>query len=471
MNRLFYTFQEAHLLFSGPLLSTTLTPIAPASDPHALHQLHVDTNVFSVAGDIRGCIENSTLRLSKAETNAWVDIYVAYWKAIGEIGRAESGKHRDDWAVRVYEAWKEVTNFVIRGYTSAGFGAWTLPCLYVAGKYLRIFAIKADEERGKQNGAGGGFREVDRLGDDIAATFEKNELLEDAARVINRIFTLCISDRAPLEESRKWGLYYTTNLLFKTYFKLNSIGLSKNILRALESSKTDMPPMEAFPKSHTVTFKYYVGLIHFLDEDYPLHTDCVIDMQIAIKSSFLPSLFGLPTNGLADENLSPSDRQILTYLLPTHLHTSRTLPTTTLLFPYPNLTSLFRPLMASIRAASLSSFTQALDTSETAFVQRRIYLALERARELVLRNLFRKVFLLGERTERTRVRVQEFSAGARVSEGAVDNWEQSVAVDYDEIECLVAGLIYKNLMKGYISHDHRIVVLSKKGDAFPGTGV
>ena len=26
--------------------------------------------------------------------------------------------------------------------------------------------------------------------------------------------------------------------------------------------------MEAFPKSHIVTFEYYVGLIHFLDENY-----------------------------------------------------------------------------------------------------------------------------------------------------------------------------------------------------------
>lgn len=26
--------------------------------------------------------------------------------------------------------------------------------------------------------------------------------------------------------------------------------------------------MEAFPNSHIVTFKYYVGVLHFLDEDY-----------------------------------------------------------------------------------------------------------------------------------------------------------------------------------------------------------
>lgn len=25
---------------------------------------------------------------------------------------------------------------------------------------------------------------------------------------------------APIEESRKWGIYNTTNLLFKTYFKV-----------------------------------------------------------------------------------------------------------------------------------------------------------------------------------------------------------------------------------------------------------
>ena len=59
-----------------------------------------------------------------------------------------------------------------------------------------------------------------------------------------------------------------TNLMFKTYFKLKSIGLCKNLLRALDASSADLPDLDAFPKSHTVTFNYYVGLIHFLDENY-----------------------------------------------------------------------------------------------------------------------------------------------------------------------------------------------------------
>lgn len=34
-----------------------------------------------------------------------------------------------------------------------------------------------------------------------------------------------------------------------------------------------MPPLEAFPRSHIVTFKYYVGVIFFLEENYKqVHT-------------------------------------------------------------------------------------------------------------------------------------------------------------------------------------------------------
>jgi len=74
--------------------------------------------------------------------------------------------------------------------------------------------------------------------------------------------------RADLQESRKWGIYNIINLLFKTYFKLNSISLSKNILNAIRAYKGDMPALDAFPKAHQVTFKYYVGVILFLEENY-----------------------------------------------------------------------------------------------------------------------------------------------------------------------------------------------------------
>lgn len=173
-----------------------------------------------------------------------------------------------------------MTNSLIRGYTNCGFEAWTVPCLYVAGKYIRIFAIKADEAVGDDTVVASNFE------DDFSSEADKNEKLEDAARVLNRMFQICLSDRyelridiymsqanliskrAPLEESRKWGIYNIINLLFKTYFKLNSISLSKNILNAIQAYRGDMPDLAAFPKSHQVTFRYYVGVIYFLEENY-----------------------------------------------------------------------------------------------------------------------------------------------------------------------------------------------------------
>jgi hypothetical protein len=89
----------------------------------------------------------------------------------------------------VYEAWKEMTNALHRGYTNGGFEAWTVPCLYVAGKYLRIFAIKADEEISSNGSLTAGFQEDDN------PEAGKNEKLEDAARTLNRIFQLCVADR------------------------------------------------------------------------------------------------------------------------------------------------------------------------------------------------------------------------------------------------------------------------------------
>ncbi|MCJ1245975.1 COP9 signalosome (CSN) subunit [Trapelia coarctata] len=427
MDIIFRDFQRAHLDRSGPSLATTITPIAPPEDSNRLRQLFGTSSAFTIQQEIRSGLLahiNTELRFSKPEGNAWVDVYVAYWKAVGEIIALEENL-KTGW-IGVYEAWKEVTNALIRGYSNAGFESWTTPCLYVTGRFLRVFAIKADEQLRERNG--GAFSAG--MQDDIAGEFGKNEKLEDAARIINRIFTLCISDRAPIGESRKWGLYYTTNLLFKTYFKLNSIGLSKNILRALQASRSDMPPIESFPMSHIVTFKYYVGVILFLEEDYVKAEENLTDAW-----------------NLCHRDAQKNRELILTYLIPCRLLTTHTLPTTSLLALYPRLQKLFGPLGQCIRRGDLAGFDEALSAGEDEFVKRRIYLTLERGRDIALRNLLRKVFLAGGFEEpkdgapplrRTRVPVAEFGAAIRLGSQAQDH-----QLDNDEVECLLANMIYK----------------------------
>jgi hypothetical protein len=45
-----------------------------------------------------------------------------------------------------------------------------------------------------------------------------------------------------------------------------------------------------------------------------------------------------------------------------------------------------------------------------------------------------------------------------------------IRMDIDEIECILANLIYRGYVRGYIAHTKRVLVLSKR-DAFPVSAV
>ena len=46
----------------------------------------------------------------------------------------------------------------------------------------------------------------------------------------------------------------------------------------------------------------------------------------------------------------------------------------------------------------------------------------------------------------------------------------NIRMDLDEIECILANLIYRGYIRGYISHTKRVLVLSKT-NAFPTNAV
>lgn len=458
MATIFADFQEAHRVANGNLLANCLAPINTPQDPRRLESLAQLSNFQTVSADVRHYLfqQSGSVKLHKQETNAWIDIFVDLWKCARELSSINAGAN-GDWN-RAFEAYKELCNHLIRGYTNFGFHAWTIPCFHIAGKYLRMIAIKADREA-KSGTNGDTFNS--ELSDDVVNT-NQSEKLEQAAWVINRMFTVCLSDRADLSDSRKWGIYSTTNLLFKTYFKLNSLPLTKNVIRALDAADDDLPPLHLFPKPQQCTFKYYRGVIDFLQENY---ADAEEHLEEALALCYKYS--------------TRNREQILTYLVPAHVLNHHQLPSRALLDRTPGLSKMFAPIFKAIKQGHLQAFDVALADAEAELVHRRVYLTMERARDLCMRNLFRKVLLnagweeqkdasSGEVTgkiRRTRIKVEEFEAAMRVSCRGGEE-----VIDRDEVECFLAGMIYKNLMKGYIARDRGIVVLSKAG-AFPGTGV
>lgn len=132
-------------------------------------------------------------------------------------------------------------------------------------------------------------------------------------------------------------------------------------------------------------------------------------------------------------------RLILMYLIPTRLLTKQLLPTKALLSHYPRLETLFLPFSQCIRAGNLKKFDEALAAGEEEFVKRRVYLTLERGREVVLRNLFRKAYMM-QTTEfpaKTRVSLELFRVAVEVSSGLGKG-----EMEAEEVECLLANMIY-----------------------------
>ncbi|PVI06670.1 hypothetical protein DM02DRAFT_609474 [Periconia macrospinosa] len=456
-------FYTAYASGSAVAVAHFLNPISPPQNPGRLYDFWRTTNEVRVGGDVQYALESRLRRhMSPNEINAWVDVISAYWRGVDKIVKAEQaenqGKLAERQAIDVYDAWKDLTSTFIKYISNGALPHWAVFTLYFTANHLRKFALKADEQMAKAKPVtfSSGFQ------DDIVSTTPRNEKLEEAARVFNRIFALCLGDRNPeLMSSRKWGVYCIANLQFKTYFKLKTISLSKNVVKSI-AAQSDLPQFHLYPASHRVTYMYYVGVISFLQEDY---TMAEASLTEAWNSCYAYS--------------SKNQELIMSYLIPCRLITEHKIPSAQLLNQFPHLRSLFGDLMDSIKKGDLSGFDKALTEGEPEFVKRRIFLTLERSRDIALRNLFRKVFLSAgyedlkegqtenDRIRKSRIPISHFAAALRMSTAGTGS---SQVVDDDEVECLLANMIYKGHMKGYISRDHGMVVLNKKG-AFPKTGV
>lgn len=197
MDSLFSEFADAIRQRNGYKLAETLSPVSPPDQPDKLVFIWGSTNHHSVKGDIKHFINDKIFRsdISHKEVDGWVEVFTAYWKALAEILAMDGegsgpGRPASSWT-RVYEAWKETTSMLIRGYTNYGFEAWTIPCLYVTARHLRLFAVRSDEERSRL----GADDDNVEFGTDFDPESEKHKQLRDCEQQLKRMFTLCLSDR------------------------------------------------------------------------------------------------------------------------------------------------------------------------------------------------------------------------------------------------------------------------------------
>lgn len=98
-------------------------------------------------------------------------------------------------------------------------------------------------------------------------------LQRGAEQHLKKGFSMSANDRAPAEHNKKLGSLFIVNQLFKIYFKLNTIQLCRNLIRAVEGPA--FPEFERFCKSDKVTYQYYVGRISMFEDQYHKAEKCL----------------------------------------------------------------------------------------------------------------------------------------------------------------------------------------------------
>ncbi|KAK9747013.1 PCI domain [Popillia japonica] len=295
---------------------------------------------------------------------------------------------------------------------------WFLPVMYVVCLDLRTVAQKAESEK-------------------VGNTEKPGEILEKAAESLMGCFRVCAADnRSSEEDTKRIGMLNLVNQLFKVYFRINKLHLCKPLIRAIESS----PFKESFSLSQQITYRYYVGRKAMFDSDYKA------------ADQYLTYAF---------ENCHKSSKRnkrlILIYLVPVKMLLGY-IPKREVLEKYDVIQ--FWDLVEAVCQGNLKLFDELMEKHESFFIKCGIYLIIDKLKIIAYRNLFRKVYLI---LDKHQIPVEALQT-ALVSLGQTD-------VDLDETQCIVANLIYEGKIKGYISHQHRKVVVSKQNPFPPLTSL
>ncbi|KAF5902619.1 PCI domain-containing protein 2, partial [Clarias magur] len=267
---------------------------------------------------------------------------------------------------------------------------WALALMFAVTLDLRIFANNAEQQLQKK-GKG-------KVGD----------MLEKAAEQLMSCFRVCASDnRAGIDDSKKWGMLFLVNQLFKIYFKINKLHLCKPLIRAIDSSNLK----EDYSTAQRVTYKYYVGRKAMFDSDFKLAEEY-------LSFSFQH----------CHRSCQRNKRLILIYLLPVKMLLGH-MPTNQLLKKYDLMQ--FAEVTKAVSEGNLLMLNEALAKHETFFIRCGIFLILEKLKIITYRNLFKKVYHL---LKTHQLPLDAFLVALKMM--------QVEEVDIDEVQCILANLIY-----------------------------
>lgn len=276
----------------------------------------------------------------------------------------------------------------------------------------------------------------------LASLSGSSEAQEQAARAINKLFIACITERSSLNpQSRKWGTYKTASILLRVYFHLGQLNLVQNVLKALQAC--ELPGIDQFPRAHTVTFNYFLGRYHFGREEFELaekcFTFCFERLQFQQSDSVI---------------FSKNFNSVLHFLIPIKFILKFSKPTFELisLFESHQNQLFYTNLVEFITAGDLISFKELLKQNYKQLIKAGTFSLYEKLILLIIRQRIRRIHLESENSTRISLLLLNNLCDKELS--------------LDDVTCLVANLISRGLIRGYISEEKHFLVLSAQ-NPFP----
>ncbi|KAH9801333.1 Enhanced ethylene response protein 5 [Citrus sinensis] len=202
---------------------------------------------------------------------------------------------------------------------------------------------------------------------------------------------------------------------------LGTVHLCRSVIRSIETAR--IFDFEEFPKRDKVTYMYYTGRLEVFNENFP-----AADQKLSYAL--------INCNPRSEANIRSVSAVLIVVL------------------------SQYSNIVQALRRGDLRLLRHALEEHEDQFLRSGVYLVLEKLELQVYQRLFKKIYIIQKQKDPSKAHQMKLDVIVKALK-----WLE-MDMDVDEVECIVAILIHKNLVKGYFAHKSKVVVLSKQ-DPFP----
>jgi hypothetical protein len=134
---------------------------------------------------------------------------------------------------------------------------WIIPVVIKSSNDLKEIATLADENNKDMN-----FK-----------------LLRESLSALLKGFNLVTKEKSSVKTpaSKKLAIFGIANVLFKIYFKMNTLQLCGQLIRVIEMKGPDsiMENLHLFPVCDVVMYKYYIGRLKMFEDRYEESRECL----------------------------------------------------------------------------------------------------------------------------------------------------------------------------------------------------